>query len=581
VVYYWKHTGDPLTPGQPAKAGVPRLERAEAETLPRIVVATVTANDAQALLAEPGVEVEVTVELDDQTRPIRNVIARLPGSGPELVLLGTHYDAWVLGATDPHSGTAVLIEIARGLAALTKAGWRPRRSIVLAFWDAEEPGVLGSTEWVEEHLAELRANAVAYLNVDAIKAATVNVLGSHQYRDLVASVLATVVDPRGGKPLADGWRTRQEEAWTKKHEQPGAARRPPFEPQLGDIGIGADWTAFFYHAGVPTLQWQTAGAGPGVYQVWHSSRDSYDYYRTSTDPGFEFTPIFARAMGVTALRLADAESPPQDWGVAARRIDAWTEDLAPRAATAGLALDAAAIRRGTARLAAAAAARQTRPCAPGPTPRVEQAFLVDGGIARRPWFRHLLVAGNADNGYASLPLPELAEAIQGRSQPELDAAVARLTAALDRAAALLDPDAAATPALDAPIAAVGVPGTAAPAASAETLGEDVKAVMKAIRACRAGDLDEHLVFPLRWRVDGGDGFTRRDYRDAKSLAKDRCSLAGQMTCRARLAESADKATCTDEWSNDLTHSTTKYVFTFTPVGSHWRLTAVDETLWGD
>ncbi|HET9485192.1 MAG TPA: M28 family peptidase, partial [Xanthomonadales bacterium] len=268
VLYYWQRTGDPLTPGVAALPGAPRAKPADVDVLPKIPVVNITASEAAKLLAHAGKVADVLVDMDTETRPIRNIIAILPGSSKQAVILGNHYDAWGPGALDPHSGTATLIEIARGLTALTRAGWKPRRTIIVAFWDAEEMGVIGSTEWVEEQLPMLRDNAVAYFNVDTIKAAELAVAGSPALHEHVRACAADVTNPTTGKPFA---------------------------PVLKDMGIGSDFTAFLHHAGVASLQWQTAG-GPGEYHVWHSMLDDFENVKTKSDPGFAFIPAFAQVM---------------------------------------------------------------------------------------------------------------------------------------------------------------------------------------------------------------------------------------------------------------------------------------------
>lgn len=405
VLYYWQHPGDPLTPGVPAVPGAPRKQPAQVDVLPKIPVLNVSANDAAKLRGAKSVE--LVVEMDRETRPVRNVLAILEGKSKDAVILGNHYDAWGPGAVDPHSGTATMIEIARGLTALTRAGWRPRRTIILAFWDAEEPGVIGSTEWVEENAEMLGKNAVAYFNVDSLRAGALFVQGSPALHGFVKSCAADAIDPLTAKPFA---------------------------PVFGDLGIGSDFTPFLHHAGIASLQWQTTG-GPGTYHVWHSMLDDFAHV-TSAHPGFAYIPAFAGVMGLCAIRLADAEYLPFDYGATADWIAAALGKLAVKDRTK---LDAA-----LAKLRDAALHARALPAKAGGDPAkcnaaltvAERGFLDPDGIVGRPWYRHLATGPDPVNGYAPLLLPELAAA---KTERALASASDRLARAIERVAAALAP----------------------------------------------------------------------------------------------------------------------------------------------
>jgi N-acetylated-alpha-linked acidic dipeptidase len=423
IVYYWQYTGDPLTPGVPARDAHPRAP-ADVDVLPKIPVVNISALEAAKLLAllggpaatgdldgafhprlGPGPIADLTVELDGETRTIRDIVARIPGQTSQEVVLGNHYDAWIFGALDPHSGTAAILEIARGLAKLREAGWKPRRSIVLGLWDAEEFGVIGSTEWVEDHVDELR-DAVAYLNIDTIKAGALVVQGEPALHPLVQQCASEVVDPTTGKPFA-----------------------PTFRP----LGIGSDWTAFFHHAGVPSLQWQT-GAGKGKYDVWHSVRDDFEYARTKADPELAFIPAYAEVMGLCALRLADADRLPFHHVETATWLDREIDELAKkRPELAADRLHAAVAKLRAAATAADGAVGDRARCDRA-VASIDRAFLADDGLVDRPWYRHLATGPDPANGYGALPLPELAAA---RDAGALDRAIARLIAAIDRATTTL------------------------------------------------------------------------------------------------------------------------------------------------
>ena len=461
TAYMWRYTGDPLTPGYAARGTMRRLSTAQATNLPRIPVVPITYADAEVLLqalqgAEPPasfrgalrtayrpgpgpLRVRMHVEQAYAQRNIRNVIARLPGRSSQQVVIGNHFDAWVLGGVDPHTGTAVTLELARGLAALQQRGWQPRRGITIGFWDAEEYGVIGSTEWVEHHAAELQRDAVAYFNIDVFTAGVLDVSGSPALRDLVVSAAEAVPDPITRRPLAELWRERQAQAARRANEQ---ADTTPF-PRVTDIGAGSDWTAFLHHIGVPSLQWTMNGRG--VYAVYHSALDDYDYYRRFADSAFVHTPVMASVMGIAALRLADADALPFRYSHYADRIveyvrtverlhnialsrevaladtlrqravalEQWQQQALQRGDTTGLALVDAAL------------------------PRVEQAFLDEAGLPGRPWYRHPINAPGADTGYDPLPLAPVVEALRAADQAALRRALAQLDGSLARAAAAL------------------------------------------------------------------------------------------------------------------------------------------------
>ena len=460
TAYMWRYTGDPLTPGRPARPGVPRLEPAQATNLPRIPVVPLPYGEAERLLRELGgpdapvpfrgamdvtyrpgpgpVRVRVEVELDYAFRPVRNVIARLPGRTSQEVVIGNHYDAWILGGVDPHTGTAATLQIARGLAALKAGGWQPRRGITLGFWDAEEYGVVGSTEWVEDHAAELAANAVAYFNVDMFTAGVLDVSGSPALRDLVVSAADDVRDPLTGRALSEHWRERQARAAAD------AGNPQPQKPDLGDIGAGSDWTAFLYFVGVPSLQWTMNGRG--TYGVYHSVLDDFEYYRRFADSAFVHTPALAQVMGLAALRLLEADALPFRYSHYAERIAGHIRAVESahgvrldeeRAAAERLLARAASFER-----AQAAALEQGRAAqlarSDAEVQRVEQALLDPAGLPGRPWYRHGIYAPGADTGYDPLPLAPLVEALQARDPPAFDRARSRLREALERATRTLE-----------------------------------------------------------------------------------------------------------------------------------------------
>jgi N-acetylated-alpha-linked acidic dipeptidase len=393
------------------------------------------------------------VQMDEGLKPIYNVIATIPGtSEPEKkVILGNHRDAWTHGAVDPNSGTAAQLEVARGLAAAMKTGWRPKRTIVFASWDAEEYGLVGSTEWAEEHAADLQRNAVAYLNGDAaVTGPNLNMSGTPSLLALAQEVAGEVVDPQRGGVVGAGWESRQRSSWAQQTPVDlDASRDAKFYPRLSPLGSGSDYTAFIDHLGIPSWDFGFSGG----YGVYHSVYDNFRWMEKYGDPGFHYHAAAARLWGLMAMRLASADVVPLRFDTYARDIqvdlDNLRRDAIRRARTAGsnakpaitpdfkeilAALDefraageaadaatAAALKGGD-----AAAMRRINEALTS----VESAFLDGKGLPNRPWFRHMLIGPGLTTGYAPWPFPALQEAIENRDAAMFDAESKRVVAAL-------------------------------------------------------------------------------------------------------------------------------------------------------
>lgn len=471
VQFLSRQPGDPSTPGYPSTANARRLSRVQMDTLPRIPSLPIAYAEAEKLLrqlggprvpdawqgglpfayhAGPGpVAIEMDVQMDEALRPIYNVVARIPGSveSDRWVILGNHTDAWTPGAIDPNSGTAVLIETARSLSAALKAGWKPRRTILLCAWDAEEYGLVGSTEWAEEHAAELQAKAVAYVNLDS--AVSGNEFGSSgvpSLRDLVRQVAARVPEPRREGMIGTYWERRLREAWASAAPVALDGAEQTFELQLGRLGSGSDYTAFLDNLGIPSVDFGFSGSnGP-----YHSVYDNFFWMSRFGDPEFLFHQAAARFYGLLALRLTSDKVLPlrfSNYGAALMDdINAIRTDVIRRARTAeGQAFKpdfsalVAAIRefdtaghdvdRAAERLASsdnnAALARFNDAIM-----QVERAFLSDEGLPGRPWFRHQLIAPGLTTGYAPWPFPGLREAVEKKDRTMFDAEAKKVVAAL-------------------------------------------------------------------------------------------------------------------------------------------------------
>ncbi|MGH9908169.1 MAG: M28 family peptidase, partial [Pyrinomonadaceae bacterium] len=344
VQYLFRYPGDPLTPGRPSTPGVPRLKIEEATDLTRIPVQPISYGDARRLL-EPlrgpvrpqgfqgglpfayhvggtdDVRVHLKTEMDYQVRKIWNVIARIEGNEEKdrWVIMGNHRDAWTFGAVDPNSGSTAMLEAARGFGQLLKSGWKPRRTIVLCSWDGEEYGLIGSTEWVEEHATELREKAVAYLNMDAaVSGAHFGASSVPSLWKLVRSTTRDIRDPKTGKTVYQQWQDRAREARPEAEmtDAETGSDAKIAEARIGALGSGSDYTPFLQHLGIPSLD---MGFG-GDYGVYHSAYDSFHWMSQFGDPTFAYHVAAAQLWGTVAMRLADADALQFDYTDYAREI---------------------------------------------------------------------------------------------------------------------------------------------------------------------------------------------------------------------------------------------------------------------
>ncbi len=388
--------------------------------------------------------------MDYAVRPVWNVVGKIPGTlEPErMVVFGNHHDAWTYGAVDPNSGTVAMLEAARGLGSLLETGWRPARSIVFAFWDAEEYALLGSTEWVEKHLTELQAGAVAYYNLDSFVAGVPDMEGVPSLTALVKSAADDVQDPRTWRSLGSVWHDSARARYRREHSGTPAEERPEFHLEMGPLGSGSDYTAFLDHAGIPSVDVDLSGA----YGVYHAIYDDFNWFDTYGDPEWQYTPMMGRLLALLALRTAEAEILPYRYSEYGRKILDYLDALAvenldpegrPRYAIdlSGLRERASDIQETATRLEAhledRLAADGLDPAAAGSVNdalmRVERAFTDPEGLPRRPWFRHLIYAPGFYTGYASLPLPGPAQAIRDGEEARLRNELEKLERALDRA----------------------------------------------------------------------------------------------------------------------------------------------------
>jgi N-acetylated-alpha-linked acidic dipeptidase len=404
--------GDPLTPGQPSQPGTARVTQRDAPSIPSIMSVPISTRDARTIvdaLQEGEVTLRVRVENDDAIRPVWTVIGRVNGSvfPDEWVIAGNHRDAWLYGGVDPSSGSAVMMEMARALGSLARNGMRPKRTIILASWDAEEFALTSSTEWGEQHERELRKKAIAYLNVDGA------VSGSDFFARAVPSLAHLVAESAGVPDSSVDTR----------------------------IGAGSDYTVFLNFVGIPVVDMRFQGS----YGVYHSAYDTHDWVSRFADPGFLRHAALTRIWAVIVLRLANADLLPLDAMRYAARIGEFLDEIT---GLGGVRLDgvAAALSRfETAARAHATASREALErndeyalrAANRALMDVEPAFLDDAGLRGRPWYRHLIYAPAFT--YQPQVLPGISEAIEAHIPAHLIEEQRRLAAALDRAAAALQP----------------------------------------------------------------------------------------------------------------------------------------------
>jgi N-acetylated-alpha-linked acidic dipeptidase len=473
------HPGDPLSPGWGSVAGGRRLTIAEAKTIEPIPVLPISYGDALPLLrnlAGPvapeswrgalpityhiggsagGARARLALKFDWQTRPLYDVIATIPGAAApdQWVIYGNHHDAWVNGAEDPISGQVALDESARAIGALLKTGWRPARTIVFAAWDGEEWGLLGSTEWAEQHASELRDKAVVYYNSDTNGEGWFGASGSHALETFMGEVARDVTDPKTGKSALDAALTRARQR----------ARRDTTVDTvftIGALGSGSDYTAFIDHLGVASVDARFGGASDAG--IYHSIYDSWTFYERFLDTSFAYGAAEAQAMATAILRMADAPVLPFDFGPAARTWRRYTDQIdklakgndstkgldlgTVRAALSGLDSAAAAFETALAKLDAAPLTPARRRALVGVNrllAQTERALTDSAGLPRRSWFRHLVYAPGFYTGYGVKTLPGIREAVEQRQAAEAQAEAGRVTAVVGRYAAAVRAAAAA------------------------------------------------------------------------------------------------------------------------------------------
>jgi len=356
------------------------------------------------------------------------------------VVSGNHRDAWVYGAVDPNSGTATMLEAVHGIGSLLKDGWRPKRTLVFCSWDAEEEGLIGSTEWVEQQAATLE-HAVAYFNTDVgVAGPDFTASAVPSLKQFVRDVTKSVPSPVGGTVYQE-WRLNKDKS--NEHRASNAPLQPGEEVRVADLGSGSDFTPFLQHAGVPS----TDVGSSGDYGVYHSTFDDYAWFVMNADPKFVYLQEMARVFGLESLRMADADVLPFDYPAYAREITSYIETAKRKAGDAGLgSLDFGPALAAVERLTAAAnKAHAAQSAASGDLAKLnhqlreaETAFLSPEGLPNRPWYKHTIYAPGEFTGYSAVVIPGVNEAIDAKDAGRAGQQLIVLTKALDRAAQVLD-----------------------------------------------------------------------------------------------------------------------------------------------
>ena len=389
-----------------------------------------------------GVKVHLVSQQDYQRRIIWDVIGKIEGSqDPDAwVIVGNHRDAWVYGAVDPYSGTASMLEAVHGIGVLLRQGWRPKRTIVFCSWDAEEEGLIGSTEWVEQQGRTPRSRRGLLQCRCGVSGPDFCASAVPSLKEFVRGIARSVPSPLGGT-VYQRWRVSQPVA-----DEHHGSNAPPIEGEevhVGDLGSGSDFTPFLQHAGVPA----TDVGSTGPYGVYHSAFDDFAWYTQNADPHFLYLQQMARILGLEALRMADADVLPYDYVAYAREISAYIQAAKHKAADNGLAsLDFDPAQAAAARLFAAAQRAYAIESAPsGNLARLnlalrqtETALLTDAGLPNRPWYRHTIYAPGEFTGYSAVVIPGVNEAIDAKNASLAAQQLQVLTQALDRAASALD-----------------------------------------------------------------------------------------------------------------------------------------------
>jgi N-acetylated-alpha-linked acidic dipeptidase len=489
------YPGDPLTPNYGSTQEAKRIDRKDAPNLLKIPVLPISYSDAKPLLQALGgpvapekwrgalpityhvgpsvAKVRLKLEFNWDTKPAYNVIAKIRGTQfqDEWVIRGNHHDAWVNGANDPVSGMAALLEEARGVSELMKTGWKPKRTIIYCAWDAEEPSLMGSTEWVEDHWDELSDKAVAYINSDSNGRGFFDADGSHTLETMVNEIAKEVIDPQTGVTVLERRKSADAaQASTVKAKKEILAKK---NLSIGALGSGSDYSPFIQHLGIASLNLGFGGEDAGG--EYHSIYDSYDHYKRFKDPTFEYGVALAKTAGRATMRLTNADVLPFDFKAFQKTVSTYATEVTslietmrestevenqmiaekryvlandpterfnpPTSKEAVPFLNFSSLQNAVANLEKSAATFSDLYAAnPKPNTNIvnlnkllfqsERKLLSETGLPRRPWYKHTIYAPGFYTGYGVKTLPGIREAIEQRNWKEAQEQIESVTSAL-------------------------------------------------------------------------------------------------------------------------------------------------------
>jgi N-acetylated-alpha-linked acidic dipeptidase len=495
------YPGDPTTPNIASVEGAPRVDHNDAKNLLKIPVLPISYGDATPLLKDmagpvaprewggglpftyhigpSSSQVHLKLAFDWKLRPGLDVIATIKGSEfpDQWVIRGNHHDGWVNGAADPISGMAAELEEAIAIGGLLKQGWKPKRTLVYCAWDAEEPGLMGSTEWVENHAAELQTKAVAYINSDGNGRGFLGAEGSHAFAPLITEISKTVIDPQTGVSVFERSKAARAASATSTASKKEAFQSTAYP--LGAMGSGSDYSSFIQHLGVPSLNIGYGGEDEGG--EYHSIYDSYDMYRRFKDPTFAYGVTLAQTTGRVVMRLANADALQFDFTELHKTVKGYITELMNNVdqlrekakvenelvnnsvyvyaadKTENLKLpvllpevpyiDFTSVLNALAHLekaaAGAEAAKKTADAKKlaeinSKIYTAEQQLLTNAGLPRRPWFKHSLYAPGFYTGYGVKTVPGVREAIEQKNWAETTEQMGEVAKAIDRLSVYLE-----------------------------------------------------------------------------------------------------------------------------------------------
>lgn len=502
-----QYPGDPLTPGVGATKDAKRLAIKDSPVIQKIPVLPISYGDAQPLLAAIGgpdvpeewrgglpityhvgpgpAKVHLKMFSNWDLKTIYDVIAKIPGSEypDQWVIRGNHHDAWVNGAEDPLSGQVALLEEARSMGELVKQGWKPKRTIIFCSWDGEEPGLLGSTEWVETHDKELAEHAVMYVNSDGNGRGFLYAGGSHSLEHFVNEVAKSVQDPETKKSVWERAHLLRIERAKNPEDRAEARHRADYH--IGALGDGSDYTSFLDHVGVASLNIGYGGETDGG--IYHSIYDDFYWYTHFGDPKFEYGRALSQTGGTLLMRMADADLLPFEFSNAAETVAKYVSDLKKELkekqdeiTEKNLEIDEGVY---------TATADPTKPFVP-PTKEMvppfinfapldnavaafktsaerydkaiktlvkagipadaqldalnhmliesERQYLNPQGLPERPWFKHMIYAPGAYTGYGVKTIPAVHEPMDAKNWAAAEAGVPMAAKAIEDEAKLVD-----------------------------------------------------------------------------------------------------------------------------------------------